>query len=111
MVIYGASEASLVATELAAAKIPLILTSTRPAPDSFEKLDVQTGPPLSRSPAAILLESGVKLAIDIGNTGMFVLPLLRLARPYIEIQMPLKSRMLIEEEANITFFRGRFAYS
>ena len=34
---------------------------------------MQTGPPLSRSPAAILLESGVKLAIGIGNTGMFVL--------------------------------------
>lgn len=71
IVIYGASEASLVATELAAARIPVILTSTRPAPDSFQKLDVQSGPPLSRSPAAVLIEAGVKLAIAIGNTGLY----------------------------------------
>ena len=71
LIIFGGSEASLVATELATSKIPVILTSTRPAPDTFEKLDVQTGPPLSRSPAAILLEAGVKLGITLISGGMF----------------------------------------
>lgn len=72
LILYGAAEAPLVATELAAAKIPVILTSTRPAPDTFEKLNVITGPPLSRSPAAVLLEAGVRLAISIANEGLFI---------------------------------------
>ncbi|KAH8594054.1 hypothetical protein B0O99DRAFT_185628 [Bisporella sp. PMI_857] len=68
LVLYGGAEAPLVATELAASGLPLILTSPRPAPDSWEKSGIAslTGPPLSRSPIAILLSAGIspsKLAL------------------------------------------------
>lgn len=67
LVILGGSEAPAVATELAAAKIPLILTANRPAPSTWETLDVLVGPPLTRSPASVLSEAGVKFGIALGG--------------------------------------------
>lgn len=51
------------------AEIPLILTGTRPAPDTWYKKDTLPGPPLSRSPADILTEAGVLFAIALVNLG------------------------------------------
>ncbi|KAL3418578.1 hypothetical protein PVAG01_10294 [Phlyctema vagabunda] len=65
LVLKGGSGLPLVAKELATAKIPVILTSSRGAPDTFEKLDTLTGPPLTPSPAQILSDAGVKFGIAI----------------------------------------------
>ncbi|KAJ4423943.1 hypothetical protein N0V82_001371 [Gnomoniopsis sp. IMI 355080] len=64
-VIIGGDEAPLFAHEIAEAKIPLILTATRPAPDTWSRKDSLPGPPLSRSPADILTEAGVFFAIAL----------------------------------------------
>jgi hypothetical protein len=64
---YGLS--CKVAIELAEAKIPVILTGARPAPDTWEKKDVLVGPPLTRSPASILSDAGVKFGLGIGTFG------------------------------------------
>ncbi|KAF4626832.1 hypothetical protein G7Y89_g11326 [Cudoniella acicularis] len=76
LVVYGGSGAHLVATHLSHAKIPIILTSNRGAPDTFEKINALPGPPLSHSPASILSKAGVKfgLAID-GDSHIHDLPL------------------------------------
>lgn len=58
-----------VAKEIAAANIPLILTAARPAPDNWESQDVLVGPPLTRSPASVLSEAGVKFALAIQDDG------------------------------------------
>ena len=65
-----------VANELAEAKIPIILTTNRGAPDSFEKINCLPGPPLSRSPAAVLAEAGVFFGLAIAGEGLFPSPTL-----------------------------------
>ncbi|KAL2065685.1 hypothetical protein VTL71DRAFT_3355 [Oculimacula yallundae] len=69
LVVYGGYGAALVATELAEAKIPVILTANRGAPAFFEDRRSLPGPPLSRSPAAVLTEAGVKYALSIFGEG------------------------------------------
>lgn len=51
------------ANELAAAKVPLILTGNHAGLDSWRKREALPGPPLSRSPADILHEAGVLFGI------------------------------------------------
>ncbi|PSR78882.1 hypothetical protein BD289DRAFT_443226 [Coniella lustricola] len=63
VVLLGGHEAPLFANELAAAKVPLILTANHPGPDSWRKREAPPGPPLSRSPADILHEAGVVFGI------------------------------------------------
>jgi hypothetical protein len=58
-----------VANELAAAKIPVILTANRDAQDTWEKRNSLPGPPLSKSPAAILAEAGVLFGLAIPGEG------------------------------------------
>ncbi|KAK0112059.1 hypothetical protein ONS96_001319 [Cadophora gregata f. sp. sojae] len=69
LVIHGGYGAALVANELAEAKIPVILTANRGAPAAFEARFSLPGPPLSRSPAAVLTEAGVKYALSILGEG------------------------------------------
>ncbi|KAH8660644.1 carbohydrate esterase family 9 protein-like protein [Tricladium varicosporioides] len=69
LIIYGGSSAHLIAPSLASHNIPVILTSARGAPDTFEKRHALPGPPLSRSPAAILYEAGVKFCLAIAGEG------------------------------------------
>ncbi|KAJ6031931.1 hypothetical protein N7540_002663 [Penicillium herquei] len=63
LVLFGASEAPLVATQLAKAQIPLIFTGLRPMPDTWETKDVLVGPPLTVSPIKVLVDAGVNFAI------------------------------------------------
>jgi len=65
LVLLGGAEAHLVAADLATSMTPLILTRNRDAPDTFEKRHALPGPPLSRSPAAVLAEAGVEFGIAI----------------------------------------------
>lgn len=69
LVIFGGTGAPLVADELAKEKIPVILTANRGAPDTFEKRNALPGPPLSRSPAAVLSAAGVKYGLAIQGEG------------------------------------------
>jgi imidazolonepropionase-like amidohydrolase len=69
LVIFGGSGAPLVADEIAKAKIPVILTANRGAPDTFEKRNTLPGPPLSKSPAAVLAAAGVKFGLAIAGEG------------------------------------------
>lgn len=39
------------------------MTANRGAPDTYEKINTLAGPPLSRSPAAVLASAGVKFGI------------------------------------------------
>ncbi|TDZ29972.1 hypothetical protein C8035_v003550 [Colletotrichum spinosum] len=64
-VIFGGHAAPLVAKELAEAKIPIILGGNRGAPDKWEKKSVFAGPPLSPSPAQVLLDAGVLVALAV----------------------------------------------
>ncbi len=66
-IVFGGSGAPLVAKELAEAKIPVILTANRGAPDTFEKRNALPGPPLSESPAAVLADAGVKFGLAIAG--------------------------------------------
>lgn len=79
LILYDGGEAPLVATELARAQIPLIFTHHRGAPDSWEKKDLLTGPPLTRSPVAVLKEANVTFALAIksseGNSFIHNLPI------------------------------------
>ncbi|RFU34480.1 hypothetical protein B7463_g1891, partial [Scytalidium lignicola] len=63
LVIQGGAGVPEVAEELAAAKIPVILTSARDAPYSWEKKDLLVGPPLTKSPAEVLADAGVLFGI------------------------------------------------
>ncbi|KAJ9301850.1 hypothetical protein DTO271G3_716 [Paecilomyces variotii] len=63
IVIYGASEAPSVAKELAAANIPLIFTAAHGVPDTWEKKDTLSGPPLTESPIKILSEANVTFGL------------------------------------------------
>ncbi|KAL3478475.1 hypothetical protein BJX99DRAFT_269153 [Aspergillus californicus] len=65
LVIYGGHSASLVAKPLAEAGIPVILTGNRGAPDKWEKKDMLPGPPLSDSPAKVLIDAGVLVGLAV----------------------------------------------
>ncbi|KAF2173470.1 hypothetical protein M409DRAFT_48443 [Zasmidium cellare ATCC 36951] len=65
LVIFGGHGAPLVAEELAQADISVILTANRGVPDTWEKRDALSGPPLTRSPASVLAEAGVKFGLAI----------------------------------------------
>ncbi|KAK4497874.1 hypothetical protein PRZ48_010529 [Zasmidium cellare] len=65
LVIFGGHGAPLVAEELARADIPVIFTGNRGVPDTWEKRDALSGPPLTRSPASVLAEAGVKFGLAI----------------------------------------------
>lgn len=69
LVIHGGYGAPLVAKQLAKASIPVILTANRGAPAAFEDRFSLPGPPLSRSPAAVLTEAGVKYALSVFGEG------------------------------------------
>ncbi|KAG4443289.1 hypothetical protein IFR05_001233 [Cadophora sp. M221] len=69
LAIYGGYGAPLVAKELAEARIPVILTANRGAPATFDVRFSLPGPPLSRSPAAVLTEAGVKYALSVFGEG------------------------------------------
>lgn len=56
-----------VAEELAAADMPVILTSNRGAPDTFEKINTLPGPPLSRMAAEVLTSAGVTFGLAIAG--------------------------------------------
>ena len=58
-----------VADELAAAKIPVILTANRGAPDGWEKRNLLVGPPLTKSAAAVLTDAGVAFGLAISGEG------------------------------------------
>ncbi|KAF9693636.1 hypothetical protein EKO04_008263 [Ascochyta lentis] len=62
--IFGAHGAHLVAHHLARANIPVILTS-RGASDTWEKAHALPGPPLSASPAQVLIDAGVLVALAV----------------------------------------------
>lgn len=62
--IFGAHGAHLVAHHLARANISVILTS-RGAPDTWEKAHALPGPPLSASPAQVLIDAGVLVALAV----------------------------------------------
>ncbi|KAF8851484.1 hypothetical protein BDZ45DRAFT_808264 [Acephala macrosclerotiorum] len=65
LVLFGGGGAHLVADELAAANISVILTANRGAPDTFEKINTLPGPPLSKMPAEILSDAGVTFGLAI----------------------------------------------
>ncbi|KIW03433.1 uncharacterized protein PV09_05203 [Verruconis gallopava] len=79
LVLFGGAEAPLVADAIARANVSLIFTHHRGSPDSWEKKDLLTGPPLTRSPVAILHEAGVNFALAIesseGNSFIHNLPI------------------------------------
>jgi len=56
---------------LAEAKIPVILTKTRPAPAKFRDREAVVGPPLTPSVARYLTEAGVFFAVAITSEGTF----------------------------------------
>jgi len=60
-----------VADELAKANVPVILTHNRGALDSFEKFNSLPGPPLSKSPAAVLAAAGVTFGLALPDQSKF----------------------------------------
>ncbi|KAK9417105.1 putative Carbohydrate esterase family 9 protein [Seiridium unicorne] len=62
---HGAPPIDQLAKELAAANISVILSATRPGPESWDTKDSLVGPPLTRSPASILSEAGVQYAVSV----------------------------------------------
>ncbi|BGP18790.1 hypothetical protein JCM10213_003446 [Rhodosporidiobolus nylandii] len=63
-VIHGASEAHLLASELAHARIGVILTRPRSMPESWDERRGLPGPPLTREgPVEVLHAAGVKVAL------------------------------------------------
>ncbi|KAK9775696.1 putative Carbohydrate esterase family 9 protein [Seiridium cardinale] len=69
VVINGGHGAPALAKELAAANISVILSATRPGPESWDTKDSLVGPPLTRSPASILSEAGVRYAVSVAADG------------------------------------------
>ncbi|KJA17908.1 hypothetical protein HYPSUDRAFT_205764 [Hypholoma sublateritium FD-334 SS-4] len=64
----GASEAHLLAKEIADADVSVVLTSSRPYPDSWQQRRILPGPPLSQKSALmVLLDAGVNVAIGVVN--------------------------------------------
>jgi hypothetical protein len=72
LVLFGGGGAHLVANELAAANIPVVLTANRGAPDTFEKINTLPGPPLSKMPAEILSNAGVTFGLAIEGESKFL---------------------------------------
>ncbi|KAK5990197.1 hypothetical protein PT974_08463 [Cladobotryum mycophilum] len=70
IVILGGKESPYVAKDLAAAKISVILSENRPAPDHFRDKDAVVGPPLTRSVASYLKEAGVTFALTIFESAL-----------------------------------------
>ncbi|KAH9913692.1 composite domain of metallo-dependent hydrolase [Epithele typhae] len=65
--LFGATEAHLLAKELAAANIGVVLAPVRPFPSSWEERRILPGPPLSeQSSLSLLLAHGVK--VGMGTT-------------------------------------------
>ena len=65
VVIIGGAEAHLVAHELAAAKISIVLAPLLPHAQSWDQRRGLTGPPLTQVATNILLDAGVRLAISV----------------------------------------------
>ncbi|CAG8947989.1 unnamed protein product [Penicillium salamii] len=65
LILHGGHGAPFVAKHLAEEGIPVILTGNRGAPDSWEKKNILTGPPLTESPAKILSDAGVLLGLGV----------------------------------------------
>ncbi|CAO2649825.1 Nn.00g011170.m01.CDS01 [Neocucurbitaria sp. VM-36] len=65
VIIIGGAEAHLVATELGAANISLVLAPLLPHAQSWDQRRGLTGPPLTNVSANILLDAGVLLGISI----------------------------------------------
>ncbi|KAI8201208.1 hypothetical protein K4K53_007253 [Colletotrichum sp. SAR 10_77] len=63
--IFGGGLLQGVAKDLAEAKIPVILTGNRGGPDKWEKKNSFAGPPLSPSPAQVLIDAGVLVALAV----------------------------------------------
>ncbi|GAA5969186.1 hypothetical protein JCM21900_004720 [Sporobolomyces salmonicolor] len=70
-IIHGGQEAHLIADELAAAHIGVILSPPRSFPESWDERRALPGPPLTeRAATTILHEAGVKLALGIPEEWM-----------------------------------------
>ncbi|KLO05758.1 hypothetical protein SCHPADRAFT_917689 [Schizopora paradoxa] len=66
MTFAGATEAHLLASEIAEAGVSVILSPSRPFPGSWDQRRILPGPPLSNSSAAsVLLDHGVNVAIGV----------------------------------------------
>ncbi|KAF8630679.1 hypothetical protein AX15_002823 [Amanita polypyramis BW_CC] len=66
MTITGAAEAHMLASELAEARIGIILTPSRPYPKNWERRRILPGPPLTpKSAIATLLSHGVMLGLGV----------------------------------------------
>ncbi|RAL13393.1 uncharacterized protein BO97DRAFT_442426 [Aspergillus homomorphus CBS 101889] len=63
LVLLGATEAPLVASELAGAEIPVLFTGLRPNPDSWEVRDALVGKPVTEAGLKLLVEAGVRVGL------------------------------------------------
>ncbi|OJJ97602.1 hypothetical protein ASPACDRAFT_1858361 [Aspergillus aculeatus ATCC 16872] len=63
LILFGATEAPLVARELAAARIPVLFTGLRPNPDTWEVKEALVGDPLTEAGLKVLVEAGVKVGL------------------------------------------------
>ncbi|KAL6702755.1 hypothetical protein ACN47E_000989 [Coniothyrium glycines] len=68
IVLLGGAEAHLVAPELAAANISLVLAPLLPHAQSWDQRRGLTGPPLTDVASNVLLDAGVKLGISVEET-------------------------------------------
>ena len=68
VVIIGGAEAHLVADELAAAKIAVVLAPLLPHAQSWDQRRGLTGPPLTNVSTNVLLDAGVQLGIGVEET-------------------------------------------
>ena len=68
IVIIGGAEAHLVADELAAAKIAVVLAPLLPHAQSWDQRRGLTGPPLTNVSTNVLLDAGVQLGIGVEET-------------------------------------------
>lgn len=67
VIVFGGAEAHLLAAQLAAARMPVILASWRCAPIHWESRRCLVGPPMTRSPVGVLASAGVKVALALGE--------------------------------------------
>ncbi|RAH76511.1 hypothetical protein BO86DRAFT_393356 [Aspergillus japonicus CBS 114.51] len=63
LILFGATEAPLVARELAASRIPVLFTGLRPNPDTWEVKEAFVGDPLTEPGLKVLVEAGVKVGL------------------------------------------------
>jgi imidazolonepropionase-like amidohydrolase len=68
IVIIGGAEAHLVADELAAAKIAVVLAPLLPHAQSWDQRRGLTGPPLTNVSTNVLLDAGVQLGVGVEET-------------------------------------------